>query len=289
MKYVQPLICPVCGSGLVRVGQTLKCPQAHSFDISRQGYVNLLLSHRQRSKILGDTKAMLRARRNFLEQGYYAPLSEVINKQVYAHLDGLSDGVEACSVCIADIGCGEGYYLGQLKRYLDRQLPDGHIRYFGLDIAKEAVKLAARRYQEIDFAVVDVKKKIHFAPHSIQILLNIFAPRNVLEFDRIIVPGGMLLVVIPKSDHLLNLRTNLNLLGIEINKQQRVVARLTRTFKLADKCAVAYELHLNGEELRHLIQMSPSYWHFSEENWDRLKGVKRIQTKASFVVLGFCR
>jgi 23S rRNA (guanine745-N1)-methyltransferase len=119
--------------------------------------------------------------------------------------------------------------------------------------------------------------------------LNIFAPRNVLEFGRVIVPGGMLFVVIPNVDHLLNLRTNLSLLGIEANKQQRVVAQLARTFKLVNERTIAYELHLNGEELHHLIQMSPSYWHFSEEGWDRLKGVRRIQTKASFVVLGFCR
>jgi len=63
---VQPLICPVCGASLAKANNTLKCPQSHSFDISREGYVNLLLTGQKKPKILGDTKDMVRARRNFI-------------------------------------------------------------------------------------------------------------------------------------------------------------------------------------------------------------------------------
>ena len=37
-------ICPVCGGALTRNEKTYSCGKAHSFDISKSGYVNLLLS-----------------------------------------------------------------------------------------------------------------------------------------------------------------------------------------------------------------------------------------------------
>ncbi len=55
---MKPLICPVCEAQLARVSNMLKCPQAHSFDIAREGYVNLLLAGRKRPKALGDTREM---------------------------------------------------------------------------------------------------------------------------------------------------------------------------------------------------------------------------------------
>ena len=36
------LRCPVCGGPLLLVGRSLRCPKAHSFDLAREGYANLL-------------------------------------------------------------------------------------------------------------------------------------------------------------------------------------------------------------------------------------------------------
>lgn len=38
----QALRCPVCGGPLLLVGRSLRCPKAHSFDLAKEGYVNLL-------------------------------------------------------------------------------------------------------------------------------------------------------------------------------------------------------------------------------------------------------
>ena len=48
-------------------------------------------------------------------------------------------------------GCGEGYYLSQLKRCLESQRPVWNIRYFGLDISKAAIKLAAKQHRANQF------------------------------------------------------------------------------------------------------------------------------------------
>ncbi|MEA3339719.1 MAG: methyltransferase domain-containing protein [Chloroflexota bacterium] len=278
------LICPVCGASLARVGDTLKCVRMHSFDIAREGYVNLLLSSGKRPKIMGDTREMLRARRNFLERGFYDPLSDAINESVH---NRLVDG--ASPACIADVGCGEGYYLGRLKRYLDSQSGLGGVCYFGLDISKEAARLAAKRYQDIRFVVASVNRKLLFPDGSTRVLTNIFAPRNVAEFDRVLAQNGALLIVIPNPGHLASLRSELNLLNIEPDKRNKVVEQFTGPFRLAGEHTVEYEMGLEGEALSSLVQMTPNYWHISDEAWDDVKAVERIQTEASFTILEFSR
>jgi 23S rRNA (guanine745-N1)-methyltransferase len=289
-RCVRPLICPVCGDYLAEIDNTLKCPQFHSFDIAREGYVNLLLASRKRPKILGDTGDMLRARRDFLDRGFYGPLSDAVNEHVYRHLVGDSrTSDESLSLCITEVGCGEGYYIGRLKRYLDDRLGHKSICYFGMDISKEAARLAAKRYRAIRFVVASVKRKVLLAGNSVQVLLDIFAPRDALEFGRVMAQGGMLLAAIPGPGHLMNLRSDLDLLGVEANKQQRVVEQFAGTFKLQGKQTVEYEMHLNGEELANLIQMTPNYWHISGETWDRMRAMNSVRTKACFTILEFRR
>jgi SAM-dependent methyltransferase len=281
---VQFLICPVCGAHLAKVGGTLKCSRAHAFDIAREGYVNLLLAGRKRPKVLGDTKEMLRARRDFLDCGFYSPLSDAINERVYNHLVDVSS-----LVCVADVGCGEGYYVGRLKHHLDSRLGRDDICYFGLDVSKEAARLAAKRYKDMRFVVASVTQKVLFADHVVRVLLNVFAPRNPVEFDRVIAEDGMLLVVIPGPGHLASLRLELDLLGIEADKRQRVVEQFSSAFRLAGERTIAYEVHLDGDELLNLIQMTPNYWHSSSETWDGVRAMGSVQTEASFTVLEFRR
>jgi len=286
-KCIQFLICPVCEAQLNRVGNTLKCPQAHSFDVAREGYVNLLLAGRKRRKILGDTRDMLRARRDFLTRGFYSPLSDAINEHVRAHLANARRG----DASVADVGCGEGYYLGRLKHHLDHQPGHDGVCYFGMDISKDAAKLAAKTHAGIDFIVADVNKKVLFADNSIQVLLDVFAPRNTAEFDRVIAPDGLLLIVIPGPRHLASLRTELDILplGIEADKQKHVIEQFAGAFKQVKAHAIACKMRLSGAELASLVQMTPNYWHSSNETWETVRAVESVQTEASFTILAFRR
>jgi SAM-dependent methyltransferase len=284
------LICPVCGGDLAEAERTLKCSQAHSFDVSREGYVNLLLTEGRRPKILGDTREMLLARRGFLDRGHYAPLSEAINQRVADCLGDVSQWHGGPSrTCIVEVGCGEGYYIGRLKHHLDDQPGCDGVCYFGLDISKEAARLAARRYGEIRFIVADIKRKALFGDGSVRVVLNVFAPRNPAELARVVAPGGMLLVVIPNPDHLENLRADLDLLGIEADKEQRVVEQLAGTFHLAGTRTIAYELRLDGQDVFDLVRMTPNYWHAPDGTWDEAKAVGGVRTMASFTLLEFQR
>jgi len=289
-RCVRLLICPVCGANLARLGNILKCPAAHSFDIAREGYVNLLLASRKRPKILGDTKDMARARRAFLDRGFYDPLSDTINQLVYSHLlQGSGRGDASSPTCVAEIGCGAGTYIGRLRSYLEDRVGLDELCYYGMDISKAAIKLAARRHKEVFFFVGDVNRKILLANNSIGALLNIFAPRNAAEFDRVMTREGLLLVAIPGPDHLANLRSDLRLLDIEPDKEQRVVEGFAGGFRLTAKHTVEHEMHLDGAELWDLVQMTPNYWHTSKEIWDRIKSTASVRTRASFIILEFGR
>jgi 23S rRNA (guanine745-N1)-methyltransferase len=233
---------------------------------------------------------MLLARREFLNCGHYAPLSDAINHRVAHYLNGrLGQNEGTALTCVVEVGCGEGYYLGRLKRHLEDRVDYEDVCYFGMDISKDAARLAAKRYAEIRFIVADVKRKALFSDASVGVVLNIFAPRNPVELARIAAPGGMLLVVIPTPDHLGSLRADLGLLGIEVDKEQRVVEQFAETFRAAGKRTLAYDMRLNRQDLVALVRMTPNYWHTSEQTWDEVKAVESAHTRAGFTILEFHR
>lgn len=239
---------------------------------------------------------MLQARRQFLERGHYTPLSNQIHELVRRYLAEadtaqparLSHQHDRC-IPIFDAGCGEGYYLGSLKRFLDSQLPDVSCCYLGIDSSKEAVKMAARHYKDICFVVASVKERLPLVDNAVQVILNIFAPRNVPEFARVLVPGGLLLVVIPGSNHLLPLRTMLSLLNIEQDKQQHVIEQFRPWFILRDTLPLNYTLPLDKEAITHLVQMTPNYWHLSPQTQETIEGMEEVQTDIAFICLVFQR
>src|SRR5579859_5598577 len=275
-KEIALLACPLCHMGLRQVGAAIMCDSGHSFDIAREGYVNLLVQKR-----LGDAKEMLKARRNFLESGLYAPLSDAINELVRAHLPDAPGPLH-----ILDAGCGEGYYLDRLQCAL-ASLQDGC--YIGLDVSKEAIGMAAKRYRQHFFVVADVKQRLVLADGVIHAMLNIFAPRNPVEFARVTAPGGFLIVVIPASEHLLSLRSALGLLSIEEQKQQHVKEQFSAYFEFVDSASVGYSMHLNREQIEQVVMMTPNYWHLTDEMREAMERMEEMETEARFIVMVFRR
>jgi 23S rRNA (guanine745-N1)-methyltransferase len=281
MHNVSLLACPFCQGALEEAGKSLVCPNRHSFDIAREGYVNLL-----RKKLPGDTREMLVARRAFLERGFYQPLSDVLNELVVTRIQEMEQ-----AAYILDAGCGEGYYLGRLWQVLEGQIGDGkrESSCLGLDISKDAIRMAARQYPGIDFVVANLKDPLVVRGQTLHFLLNIFAPRNAAEFARVLVPDGWLLVVIPAPEHLQHLRETFQLLQIEEQKQQHVLEQFEADFSLEQTAVVRNTLHLRGEEIVEVVMMTPNYWHLEEEKRQVLGAMEEIETEAVFSCLLFKR
>jgi SAM-dependent methyltransferase len=254
----------------------------HTFDVAREGYVNLL-----RTKPRGDERDMLEARRRFLARGHYAPLSSAINRCVETYL--LGECWDAATAAIVDAGCGEGYYLRGLQAYLDSREELARVCYLGVDISKDAVRMAARRHRSASFVVADIKSELPLADAGVRILLNVFAPHNPDEFGRVVAPGGLLVVVIPAPNHLEGLRARLHLLQIERDKQQRLVDAMSRSFELAASETLACELYLSTDDILDLVAMTPSRWHATRDAWERARALPACVDRAAFVLLQFRR
>ena len=159
--------CPLCSAPLTRGEHSCFCPAGHSFDLAAAGYTHLLPANRKHSKNPGDDKAMVAARSAFLDKGYYAPLLDALCNLVVREM------TETPAPVLLDSGCGEGYYTAGLVRALRAagQSP----RCAGVDISKFALRRAARRLPEEEFAVASVYH-LPLADASVDILTNVFSP-----------------------------------------------------------------------------------------------------------------
>ena len=191
------LRCPVCGGALMPLGTSLRCPQGHSYDMAKEGYVNLLAIQKRHAADPGDGKAMVRARRAFLQAGYYAPFQKALAELC------LEYAPECGETHLLDAGCGEGSY--------DRVVYDAFAAQgrpcvlAGFDLSKDAIRLAAKLLPEAAFAVggsFSAPVRDGWA----DVLLNIFSPFAGQEFCRVLRSGGVLLYAVPTARHLYGLK-----------------------------------------------------------------------------------
>ena len=260
MKSVWPLTCPVCSQALHHEPGTLKCPAGHSFDIAREGYVNLLTDADRERGIDGDSRAMLHARRRFLEAGYFAPLLDALRHEI------------AGARCVLEAGCGEGYYIGGLAH--------DNARFIGIDISRDAVRMAAPRHRLATFAVANVRRRIYVEPSSVEVLLSIFAPRNPAEFARVVIDGGSVIIIVPAPAHMADVRAAHDMLDIELAKEERIQQQFADAFTIVQRRVLEFPVELSADALRDFIMMGPTARHHAAD------GVTAgAATLASFVLL----
>ena len=245
------LRCPHCSDRLAAAGGSLRCPAGHSFDIARQGYVSLLQPGTQGSA--GDTAAMVRARRDFLATGHFAPIAAALAAAAATDL-APSTGPG----CVVDVGAGTGYYLAAV---LDR-LPGA--AGLALDMSKYALRQAARAHARIGAASCDAWRLLPVADAVADVVMNVFAPRHGAELRRILRPDGRLLVITPAGEHLAELTGPLRLLSIDERKRERLDDKLGPHFDLVSESEHRGVMALSHHEVAALAAMGPSAWHAEE-------------------------
>jgi 23S rRNA (guanine745-N1)-methyltransferase len=277
---VRFLVCPVCGAAMEAADGALRCTAGHAFDLAREGYANLLITRHRRSRIKGDTVAMVAARASFLARGHYARLADAVGGLVARHLRARDPASEPG--CVVDVGCGIGYHLGRLR---DRLLADGVTPpcLFGTDVSKHAVRRAARAHPQASFLVADTRTGIPLASHRAVAVLDVFAPREGAELARLLAPDGLLVVVTPGPAHLAELAERVGLLGIQPEKQRAVADGLAPWFRPpAASRRLRYALELTGPEAAELARMGPSAWHLSPAALADAERLDRLEVTADF-------
>ncbi|MGB2568181.1 putative RNA methyltransferase [Micromonospora citrea] len=246
------LRCPVCAEPLAEAATggagSLRCPRRHSFDVARQGYVNLLTG---RAPHVGDTAQMVAARADFLAAGHY----DVVSAALAEAARPVAGRVAGAYPLVVDAGAGTGRHLAAVLA----ALPDAV--GLALDVSKPALRRAARAHPRAAAALADTWQRLPLADASTAVLLDVFAPRNGAEFHRVLDPAGALLVVTPTGAHLAELVDALDLLRVDPAKADRVADSLAGHFTPERDETHAARLTLTGDEVATLVGMGPSAWH----------------------------
>ena len=258
------LICPICGEQLHIRDKSCLCPNRHSFDIARQGYVNLLTGQQKHSLNPGDTREQVLSRRTFLEAGYYAPILETLIET--ARNLGITGP-------ILDVGCGEGYYSSRLADALGADL-------LGLDISKEAVRCAAAKYKNHRW-VCATAAHIPVPDGSAGLITSLFALTLPEEFKRILSDDGYYFQVLAAEDHLLGLKS---VIYPELKHKQKDTVPELSGFELVRSIPIRFTFTVEGEQVQNLFSMTPHVFRIGKEGAQRLANTQRLTDTASAVL-----
>lgn len=271
-----PWQCPLCGQALAGPG-TLRCAQGHSFDRAKEGYWHLLPVQKMRARPPGDSREMVAARRAFLNAGYYGIFGQALGELCLEYGRPAAPGAP---LRLLDAGCGEGWYdRCAAQAFAAAQRP---LELAGFDIAKPAVRLAAKALPGAQYAVAS---SFHQPVRTgwADLLLNIFSPFAREEFLRVLRPGGRLIYAVPGPEHLYAMKAVLYETPYR-NPEQRVEYPGLRAI---GERAVSGRVTVPAAQLGALFAMTPYYWKTPRDGAARLAALPELTTEIAFRFLVF--
>ncbi|MDG6109382.1 methyltransferase domain-containing protein [Dactylosporangium aurantiacum] len=244
-SVITHLRCPVCAGALTDAGRVLRCAAGHSFDVARQGYVDLTVG---RGVHTGDSADMVAARESLLDAGHFDLVSDAVAEA--------AAGVPGAGL-ILEVGAGTG-------RYLARALGPHRVG-LAVDVSKPALRRAARIDPRVGAVRADVWQGLPVRDATADVVLDIFAPRSGAEFARVLRPGGAVVVVTPAPGHLAELVAALGMVGVDPAKEERLAASLRPWLTPAGSVPLRATLSLDRAAAAALVGMGPSAWHTDPE------------------------
>lgn len=236
----------------------------HSYDVAKQGYVTLAAGAGLKHQ--GDDASMVTARETYLAMGHFAPFVEAVTGAVQDALETQDEANHAAGLDehttpnLLEVGAGTGYYLAHTLDSIEGA------RGVGLDISTHAAKHLAKSHERVGAVVADVWERLPIRDHSIHAISVVFAPRNPAEFQRVLAPGGEVIVLTPQAGHLDELREPLGILGVEEGKVERLYAQAEGFLEqAAEPVDISFPIILDKASIAAQVGMSPSARHISPE------------------------
>lgn len=279
------LICPVCQAPLSSDdNKHWYCANNHSFDRARQGYLNLLLAHKKRSKAPGDDAQMVAARQRLLDSGVYQPISDLLNNAVQQA--SANSPMQLC-----DVGCGEGYYTERLANHLTSNNINN--RCYGVDISKEAVKSAARRSKQSGLKseqaewLVASGAALPFQPQSLDAITCLFTRLMPEGFRSVLKPPGTVFTINTGLTHLREMR---DILYPEVKDScfnpTKVMSQ--HGFICVNEQPLNYTIELtSSQQIHDLLLMTPHVWKANTEARQRLLEHEQLSLSIDVVLHQF--
>ncbi|GAA6167750.1 putative RNA methyltransferase [Sessilibacter corallicola] len=274
--------CPLCNSELVIYDSCLKCSNNHSFDIARQGYVNLLPVQKKHSKNPGDSQMMIQARNRFLQQGFYEPLAQAISEMVDDYFSEITESDQPLTGL--DLGGGDGYFSSYLNQHQGTEKSNGKVTWWLSDISKEAVKLAAKRFPKTQTAVAN-SLDLPVVNQSVDCIFQAFAPASDSESDRVLSERGIWIRVYPGTQHLQEMRSII----FKDAQPHKPWPDPEGFERLAEK-QLNFSLRVESEQNKQdLLAMTPMYWRSRPEDQALWLHSQNHDVTANFVITCFKR
>lgn len=275
-EYEDMFKCPICSNPVEVVNlKSLICSNHHCFDISKQGYINLM-SHSVKTKY---DKRLFESRKIFSQSGFFDPLIAQICEDILEELRSTSKFIK-----IFDAGCGEGSHLSNIQQRII-EYSQCNLLGIGADISKEGICIASRSLSNTIWCVANLAK-CPLTDKQFNFILNILSPSNYSEFHRILADDGMVIKVIPESKYLQELR------GIFYNQTDRTgysnentLEHFTRHFDLVDIQRVQYGVTMENKYIEQLVYMTPLSWRATEERIQQVLGKNQLEVTFDFSVL----
>lgn len=216
------------------------CPAAHSFDIARAGYVNLLQPQDRKSLDAGDSRESVDARAALIARGVGR-----------GGIDAVASTIAALPFqvppVVVELGAGSGETLAALMAMRE-------VCAVGIDLSTAAATLAARRVPAATWVVANADRRLPLLDASVDVVLSVHARRNPEECRRILVPGGYLVVAIPAADDLIELREAVQGDAVERDRVDALLADHTALFEVRDRTTVRQTFDLNRDELLQVLR-----------------------------------
>jgi len=265
-------VCPVCGGSLqpLQSGKTYTCQNQHSFDLAKEGYLNLLPVQHKHSKEPGDSKQMMTARREFLEAGFYEPMAKTVAMMINANR------TVGQNMRLLDLGCGEGYYSRIIASYCNHH---EQIALHGIDIAKFAIAAAAKKQPNARFIVAS-SNRLPSPDQYFDFVLRVFAPSDDDELKRVLKSSGHLLTVTPGPRHLWQLK---EFIYAEV-KEHASESLVPQGFERLTTQRISYKITPNPQQRMALLQMTPFAWRANESVQQSLSSVSELEIETDFIL-----
>lgn len=246
------LACPSCGGGLTDSGAgSVGCPDGHRFDLARHGYLSLL-GPRSRTDT-GDSADMVAARQQFLGAGHYRQIARAVADRVAAGP-------------VVEIGAGTGYYLAAaIDGFTSTDSASAAASRLIVGLALDSSRYAARRtaavHPRIGSVLADAWSTLPVLAGVAGTVLSVFAPRDPDEITRVLAPGGRLVVVTPRPEHLVEIRGPLRMLTVDEGKPERLAAAFADRLRVRERSDLRAELQLSRSDVAALVRMGPTARH----------------------------
>lgn len=275
--------CPMDGLPLVREGGSLRCEKAHTFDFAKEGYCNLLLVQQKGSPDPGDNKEMVAARKRFLDAGHFQPIAEkTFDFVLLLSMENQLQSGPGAHFRIVDSGCGEGYYLNRFAEYAQESSNSSRLELCGMDISKSAIKSASRRSKEISW-VVAANNQPPFAKDGVDLILSMFGFPAWESFKKVQPAGGLVLLVDPAANHLIEMRKVIYP-KVKETAPNSLKEAIQAGYAVEREESLQFTVKLESqEEIQDLLAMTPHAYRISAAGQAKLASLGQLELTVDLV------